>query len=303
MSDLRLNYSKTSFQTILDILSDLDKVQKDGNYSIRGWGKEVLNHGLKQNDFDKKDSNGQKLFKSTIRQFKSYKIDLEDHKFIEVYDKTNRVKGGPYYCISPLGILFLFKFQDKFTSNSTIKMFEYFSKIGFNKNFGLKRNSWKFFNNIQINKAMKTMFDNLYFDYTDQRLIMTLYVFNPKSLNKIVLTQVIIAPSFIKIIKPNLIRYRNIVTLSELDFGIAQYIRNLLCYYLIQYSKKSEFKKIPKDFRLFFTLIIKSIQNNAIIDYTESEKKSIQMYGQPFTSKEISLLTKQRLKRVIEDLT
>ena len=88
MSDLRLNYSKTSFQTILDILSDLDKVQKDGNYSIRGWGKEVLNHGLKQNDFDKKDSNGQKLFKSTIRQFKSYKIDLEDLKFIEVYSTS-----------------------------------------------------------------------------------------------------------------------------------------------------------------------------------------------------------------------
>ena len=124
MSDLRLNYSKTSFQTILDILSDLAIVQNDKRYVIRGWGKGIKNYGLKQKDFDEIDSHRQTLFKSTTSQFKNYKIDLENFRFIEVYDKTNRVKGGPYYSISPLGLLFLLKCKEELNnfrkSNSSI---------------------------------------------------------------------------------------------------------------------------------------------------------------------------------------
>jgi len=303
MSDLRLNYSKTSFQTILDILSDLARVQNDKRYVIRGWGKGIKNYGLKQKDFDEIDSHRQTLFKSTTSQFKNYKIDLENFRFIEVYDKTNRVKRGPYYSISPLGLLFLLKFQKQFTVNSTIEMFSYFSRIGLNKNYGIKNESWKFFNNKQINMAMKTIFKNIDFDYINDKLIMTLYMLNPKSFNKIALTQITSTKTYIKVTKPKSKKFKNIVTLNQLDFGLAYHFRNLLVYYLIMKLKMKEVENIPKDFRLFFGLIISSIQKDSITDFIESGKNEIQVYEQSFSPKEMSLMINHELKRVIDQLT
>lgn len=311
MSDLRLNYSETSFNTILGILEDLQRVQGDKKYEIIRWGKMIINYGVKQSDFDKLDSSSQRIFKTTERQFKSYKYDLWNLKLIEQYDKeNNKIKGGTRWSITPLGYLFYLKYQNKF---SIIPLFEFFNRTGSNslKKFQKKmkarveftrKSFWSSFNDKQINNAMKILLDNLDFNYIENRLILTLYVFNPTSLNKIVLTQVIISNPYSKVTKPNKTSKEKITSKSDLDFGLSWYMSLLLPYYLIIYSKKSDLKKLPKGFPTIFSMIKKIIQEDAILDFTEIEKKSVQSYGQ-FDTKLINHITKYQLSKVIKNLS
>jgi len=303
MSDLRLNYSRTTLDSITSILSDLFRVQNDKRYAIRGWGKKILNYGLKQADFDKSDSRKQRIFHTTEKQFRTYRIDLIDLRFIESYGKSERVKGGDYYSITPIGLLFLLKNQNEYSVNSVVDMFEYYSNISLNTNFKANKKSWRYFDNTEINKAMKMLFRYLDFDYVNNQLTISLDVFLPKSLNRISLTQVIIDQRYIKVRKPSRFKKdsREFIKIKELDFGISFFIRNLLCYYLFINTKKNKIDKIPKDFRLFFVLTSEYIRREAVNDFIELEKKRIQSYGEN-DPKIISTITKQTLQSIISDL-
>lgn len=309
MSDLRLNYSEKSFNTILTILKDLGKNQGDKQYAVRGWGKTVLDYGIKQSEFDKVDSNKQRLFQTTERQFKSYKYTLIDLRFIREYGKKDRVKGGPFYSITPLGYLYLLKFQKNF---QVIKLFEFLNRVASNsiKKYTKKqkpmigftdKKSWKSFNQNQINKAMTILLNNVDFDYQDNRLTLTLYVFNPTSLNKTALTQVIMTNAYIKIIKPSNTSKEKLTTQRDLEFGLSYYLSLLVSYYLIMYSEKNELEKIPKSFRLAVDYLRQIIQENSILEFTEINKKCIQSAG-GFDTKLIKLVTKGRLNKMIETL-
>ena len=304
MSDLRLNYSEKAFNTILMILDDLSKIQGDKQYAIIRWGKKVLDYGIKQADFDKSD-----LFQTTERQFKSYKYALWDLRFIREYNKDDRVKGGPFWSITPLGYLYLQKFQK---NHSEIKLFEFLNRSASNslKKYTKKqkamieftdKKSWKAFNQNQINKAMTVLFDNVDFDYQDNRLTLTLYAFNPTSLNKIALTQVIITNTHINVTKPNRTSKVNLTTQSDLELGLSHHLSLLVSYYLITYSKKSELEKIPIRFSLLVNNLRQIIQENSILDFVEINKKNIQSSGM-FDTKLIKLITKDRLIRAIETL-
>ena len=304
MSDLRLNYSEKAFKVILTILEDLSKIQGDKQYAIIRWGKKVLDYGIKQTNFDKSD-----LFKTTERQFKSYKYDLWDLRFIREYNKDDRVKGGPFWSITPLGYLYLLKFQKNYSGT---KLFEFLNRAASNslKKYAKKqkimieftdKKSWKAFNQNQINNAMTILFNNLDFDYQDNRLTLTLYAFNPTSLNKTALTQVIITNAQIKVTKSNKTSKVILTTQSDLEFGLSYYISLLVSYYLIMYSKKSELEKIPKRFSLLVNYLRQIIQENSILDFTEINKKSIQSHGE-FDTKLIRVLTKDRLIKAIETL-
>ena len=303
MSDLRLEYSKTELSSIISILSDLFRVQNDKRYVIRGWGKKILNYGIKQEYFDKTDSHKQRIFHTTKRQFRNHRIKLMDLRFIDSYGKDERVKGGDYYSITPLGLLFLLKNNNEFSINSIIEMFEYLSSISLNSNFKVNKKSWQYFNNIEINKAMKILLEYLNFDYVNNKLIISLDVFLQKSLNKISLTQVIIDQRYIKVRKPSGFKKvtREYIKTKELDFGISFFIRNLLCYYLFMNTKKDKINKIPKDFRLFFVIISEYVRRESVNDFVESEKKRIQSYGED-DSRIISLITKQKLQSIMSDL-
>ena len=304
MSDLHLNYSEKSFNTILTILEELSKIQGDKQYAIIRWGKKVLDYGIKQADFDKSD-----LFQTTERQFKSYKYALWDLRFIREYNKDDRVKGGSFWSITPLGYLYLQKFQKNYSGT---KLFEFLNRAASNslKKYAKKqkimieftdKKSWKAFNPNQINNAMTILFNNLDFDYQDNRLTLTLYAFNPTSLNKTALTQVIITNAHIKVTKPNKTSKEKLTTQSDLEFGLSNYISLLVSYYLIMYSKKSELEKIPKRFSLRVDYLRQIIQDNAILDFIEIDKKSIQSFGE-FDTKLIKLSSKTRLSKMIEVL-
>ena len=266
MSDLRLNYSKTAFDTILDILSDLTKIQKNKEFAILGWGKRILNYGIKQSDFNNN------YFVSSEKQFRDNKIELEEFRFIQTYDKNQRVKHGPKYAITPFGLFFLLKHRRIFTIE---RVFEYFSRIYLNKIKTISRNSWKFFDQRQIDKAIKMLFDNMEFDYDNQKLIMTLYAYDPKSFNKTVLTQVITSTTYIKVTKPKPLTkdLRQYVTRNELDFGLAYFFRDLLCYYLFINTPKKQIKDIPNEFRIFCIVIINFILNESAFDFNESQRR------------------------------
>ena len=163
------------------------------------------------------------------------------------------------------------------------------------------KKSWKAFNPNQINNAMTILFNNLDFDYQDNRLTLTLYAFNPTSLNKTALTQVIITNAHIKVTKPNKTSKEKLTTQSDLEFGLSNYISLLVSYYLIMYSKKSELEKIPKRFSLRVDYLRQIIQDNAILDFIEIDKKSIQSFGE-FDTKLIKLSSKTRLSKMIEVL-
>ncbi len=309
MSDLRLNYSEKSFNTILMILEDLGKIQGNEQYAIRGWGKIIRNYGIKQAEFEKVDSDKQRSFQTTERQFKSYKYALWDLRFIREYNKDDRVKGGPFWSITPLGYLYLQKFQKDYP---VIQFFEFLDRAASNslKKYTKKQKArmefrakelWKSFNPNQINKAMTVLFDNLDFDYQDNRLTLTLYAFNPTSLNKTALTQVIITNAHIKVTKPNKTSKEKLTTQSDLEFGLSSHINLLVSYYLIMYSKKSELEKIPIRFSLLVNYLRQIIQENSILDFTEINKKSIQSDGE-FDTKLIKLVTKDRLIKAIETL-
>ena len=171
MSDLRLNYSEKAFKAILTILEDLREIQGNEQFAIRGWGKTIRDYGIKQAEFDKVDSDKQRSFQTTERQFKSYKYALWDLRFIREYNKDDRVKGGPFWSITPLGYLYLQKFQK---NHSEIKLFEFLNRSASNslKKYAKKqkamieftdKKSWKAFNQNQINKAMTVLFDNVDF--------------------------------------------------------------------------------------------------------------------------------------------
>jgi hypothetical protein len=294
MSDLRLNYSITKFESFLDILSDLANAQNKKNYALLGWGKRVLNYGLKQSDFNSKD------FVSTEKQFRDYKMDLEVLRFIERYGKNQRVKRGPKYAITPFGLFFLLKHRNQFTVNS---VFDYFSRISHNKLTKISPKSWKFYNEKEIDKAVKMLFDNMDFVYDNENLIMTLYAFNPNRYNKTVLTQVIISQTYIKVTKPKPLTkdVRDIVTVTELDFGLAYFFRNLLCYYLFINTPKKRIKDIPKEFRLFFILILHHIQNETALDFHQAKLLDTIAYGSD-DPKLVSLLTKEKFNRIIDGL-
>jgi hypothetical protein len=319
MSDLRLNYSEKSFKTILTILEDLSKIQDDEQFAIKGWGKTILDYGIKQSELDKVDSDKQRLFQTTERQFKSYKYALLDLRFIREYNKDNRVKGGPFWSITPLGYMYLEKFQK---NHYIIKLFEFLNRSASNslKKYEKKqktsieftdKKSWQTFNDDkklvksfdqdQINKAITVLFDNIDFDYQDNRLTLTLYAFNPTSLNKITLTQVLITNSYINITKPNRTSKVNLTTQSDLEFGLSYYLSLLVSYYLITYSKKSELEEIPIRFSSLVNNLRQMIQENSILDFVEINKKSIQSSGM-FDTKLIKLITKDRLIRAIETL-
>lgn len=309
MSDLRLNYSEKTFKAILTILADLRKIQGNEQFAIRGWGKIILDYGIKQAEFDKSDSDKQRSFLTTERQFKSYKYALWNLRFIREYNKEDRVKGGPFWSITPLGYLYLLKFQKNY---SGIELFEFLNRTASNslKKYAKKqkimlefieKKSWKLFNQNQINKAMTILFDNLDFDYQDNRLTLTLYAFNPTSLNKTALTQVLITNAFIKITKPNKTSKVNFTTQNNLEFGLTYYISLLVSYYLIMYSKKSKLEKIPFRFTTLVDDLRQIIQENSILDFTEIDKKSIQSSGE-FDTKMIKLSSKTKLIKVIETL-
>ena len=308
MSDLRLNYSEKAFKAILTILADLRKIQGDKEFAIRGWGKTILDYGIKQAEFDN-SSDKQRSFQTTERQFKSYKYALWSLRFIREYDKEDRVKGGPFWSITPLGYLYLLKFQKNY---SGIELIEFLNRTASNslKKYAKKqkimlefteKKSWESFNQNQINKAMTILFNNLDFDYQDNRLILTLYAFNPTSLNKTALTQVLITNSFIKITKPNKTSKVNFTTQNNLEFGLSRNINLLVSYYLVMYSKKSELEKIPIRLTTLVDDLRQIIQENSILDFTEIDKKSIQSFGE-FDTKLIKLSSKIRLSKIIESL-
>jgi len=308
MSNLRLNYSEKAFKAILTILADLRKIQGDKEFAIRGWGKTILDYGIKQAEFDN-SSDKQRSFQTTERQFKSYKYALWSLRFIREYDKEDRVKGGPFWSITPLGYLYLLKFQKNY---SGIELSEFLNRTASNslKKYAKKqkimlefidKKSWESFNQNQINKAMTILFNNLDFDYQDNRLILTLYAFNPTSLNKTALTQVLITNSFIKITKPNKTSKVNFTTQNNLEFRLSHYINLLVSYYLIMYSKKSELEKIPIRLTTLVDDLRQIIQENSILDFTEIDKKIIQSFGE-FDTKLIKLSSKIRLSKIIEAL-
>ena len=308
MSDLRLNYSEKAFKAILTILADLRKIQGDKEFAIRGWGKTILDYGIKQAEFDN-SSDKQRSFQTTERQFKSYKYALWSLRFIREYDKEDRVKGGPFWSITPLGYLYLLKFQKNY---SGIELIEFLNRTASNslKKYAKKqkimlefidKKSWKPFNQNQINKAMTILFNNLDFDYQDNRLTLTLYAFNPTSLNKTALTQVLITNAFIKITKPNKTSKEKLATQSDLEFGLSYYINLLVSYYLVMYSKKSELEKIPIRLTTLVDDLRQIIQENSILDFTEIDKNSIQSFGE-FDTKLIKLSSKIRLSKIIESL-
>ena len=309
MSDLRLNYSEKAFKAILTILEDLREIQGNEQFAIRGWGKTIRDYGIKQAEFDKVDSDKQRSFQTTERQFKSYKYALWDLRFIREYNKDDRVKGGSFWSITPLGYLYLQKFQKNYSGT---KLFEFLNRAASNslKKYAKKqkamieftdKKSWKAFNQNQINKAMTVLFDNIDFDYQDNRLTLTLYAFNPTSLNKIALTQVIITNAHINVTKPNRTSKVNLTTQSDLEFGLSHHLSLLVSYYLIMYSKKSELEKIPIRFSLLVNNLRQIIQENSILDFVEINKKNIQSSGM-FDTKLIKLITKDRLIRAIETL-
>jgi len=294
MSDLRVIYNQKSFEAILDILSTLNSIQNNERYSIRGWNNRLLGYGLKQTEFDKLVSS-----KTTERQFRTYKSNLLDYRFMEIYNKRQRVKGRDRYSITPIGLLFLYKHRH----NSMYDMFDYFKRITLVKEFKIDKKSWKFFSESQINKAMDLLFKYFDFDYEKNRLTVTLDAFIPKTLFRITLTQAVIDQRFIKIVKPLRAndKVRDVVTLKELSWGIAWYVRNLLFYYMYINTKKGLVNKIPKEFRGFFITILKQIEHESMTNFVETSKKEIQAYGDD-SPKLISVITKDRLKRVIVDL-
>ncbi len=294
MSDLRVIYNQKSFEAILDILSTLNSIQNNERYSIRGWNKRLLGYGIKQTEFGKLESS-----KTTERQFRTYKSDLLDYRFIEIYDKSKRVKGRDRYSITPIGLLFLYKHRH----NSMYDMFNYFKRITLKKEFRINKKSWEFFSESQINKAMNLLFKYFDFDYEKNRLTITLDVFIPKTLFRITLTQAVIEPRFIKVVKPLRAndKVRDNITLKELSWGIAWYVRNLLFYYMYINTKKGLVNKIPKEFRVFFTTILKQIEHESLTNFVETSKKEIQAYGED-SPKLISVITKDKLERIIVGL-
>ena len=141
-------------------------------------------------------------------------------------------------------------------------------------------------------------FQKQYIDTGEQNLDGT---FNPTSLNKTALTQVLITNSFIKITKPNKTSKVNFTTQNNLEFGLSYYINLLVSYYLVMYSKKSELEKIPIRLTTLVDDLRQIIQENSILDFTEIDKKSIQSFGE-FDTKLIKLSSKIRLSKIIEAL-
>jgi hypothetical protein len=294
MSDLRVIYNQKAFESILDILSTLKSIQNNKRYEIRGWNKRLLGYGLKQTEFDKLEDS-----KTTERQFRTYKMDLLDYRFIEIYDKNKRVKGRDRYSITPIGLLFLYKYRH----DSAYDLFDYFKRITFNREFKIEKKSWKFFRESQINKSMNLLFKYLEFDYEERKLTVTLDAFIPKTFFRITLTQAVIDPRFIKITKPLKTndKIREYVKFKELSWGIAWYVRNLLFYYMYINTKKSMINKIPVEFRNPIIIILKQIEHESLTNFVENSKKEIQAYGDD-SPKLISILTKNKLQRFTEDL-
>ena len=158
MSNSRLKYldKDNAFQGILSVLFE---VFDDKLYTIHGWGQKTIGYGIKKSQFNEERFQ-KKIPKITERTFKHHKNELIERRFIKVFDKTNRVKRGPYYSITPIGMFYMLVKLESFPKNLSkkiLKFMEFYVKQ-FNSEFD--NSFFNYFNEKNIKDAID--------DFTEQ---------------------------------------------------------------------------------------------------------------------------------------
>ena len=268
MSDLCLNYNLKEIENMTNILYHVFRVHNDKVYAIHGWGKKIIGYGIKQTSFDNFNS---KQHPINERKFRIHRQTLLDNRLIEVFDKSKRVKGGPYYSITPLGLLFLLTKIKKYEKNMITDIFKVldFTRLR-NQKMRFDVKLWKYFTPIQINKAMKQLTHQTEFTRSNDKFGLSLDLYLFSSMNRIRIFQSKYDSKIITLEKALWKQYEEekdsgeIVNVDKKEFywQVSFYFTLSLCYYLFKNLKsKAVIQKTPLPFREFVDMIYQMIHD------------------------------------------
>ena len=167
MSNSRLNYLEKD-NAVTEILSALFKTFDDKLYTIQGWGHKTLGYGIKQNKFDDKEFPNKKS-RITERTFKHHKKELLERRFIKIFDKTNRVKNGPYYSITPIGMFYLMTRLKSFPKNLSKKLLRMLEFYVTQSNPKFDNSFFDYFNKKSIKVAIEELIKQVVFKELQDR--------------------------------------------------------------------------------------------------------------------------------------
>lgn len=282
MSELCLNSNSKETENIVNILYHLFRVDGNKEYVIRGWGKKILGYGIRQAGFEEFRT---KKYPTSEKRFRDYKDKLLNRRLVEVFDKSNRVKGGNRYHITPLGLLFLLT---NIENNSTNTITDVFKRLDFTRlnepRMAFDTKVWKFFKQEQITRAIKQLSNKIEFRFedNDNEIMMDILLFKSKNrirvfqakFNKVDL--ILLKSFYVQIIEDREPNEAIIVESKKFYWEISFYFTLLLVYYLFNNLENKEvFAKMPFPFQNFVGAIWETISNELTIDSVDNSFEAI----------------------------
>ena len=282
MSELCLNYTLKEIENMTNILYHLFRAHNDKTYAIHGWGEKILGYGIKQTSFE-----NFKLKQHPIneRKFRMHRQTLLDNRFIEIFGKSKRVKGGPYYSITPLGLFYMMSKMDGYGKNI---MTDIFKILDFHTPKKLvwdyfESKLWNDFTIKEIDKAVKQLTTNSEFIFKSDETLFSLDILLLNSNNKLRVFQ---ARLNLKQIQMEKLGSMDLKKSKFKDhskgfyFGISNYISMLLCYYLFQNIKNQKrFRKMHPSFQNKVDWIWSIIEMELKKDLEKINSDVIESYG------------------------
>jgi len=277
MSDSRLKYNLKKEQAFTNILYQLLDSHDVKNRKIIGWGKKLQGYGIKQTDFNLFENS---TYRVDERIFRNNKKDLLDKKFIRVFDKSNHVKNGPYYSITPLGLFYLFQNMKNISDSEITGMFKLLSfySLGENKS---DVTFLKHFTEQQKLKAIKDLFRYCKFDIDDERIIFSIYI--PLFSLNVIFLEARISSKDIDLNIAHLVDTYDLPAMiddDELNWQIAFTLRLLLSYYLyVQMENKKNILKLPRDFQKSINSVTYLLGSSLQSELDEISKLRMKTFG------------------------
>jgi len=272
MSNIRTKSYLKKDESFANILYHLFRAFGDKDHAVHGWGQKIRGYGIKQSRFQKFNKT---KYPINERIFREHKKELVDRRFIEVFDKSNRVRGGPYYTITLLGLFYLLsklKIYEKNTVNDVFKILDSYKLDDKKMKFDFKL--LNHFTTDEIHKAMKqlTHFSEFIFGVDDTVISLDLFIFPSK--NRLRVFQARINSDQIQLEKEvwtDLNKDSPFIDKKRFYWLFSLYFTMLLCYYLFKNMKDHKAaQKTPYPFQQNLGIVSHAIETELSRDISEN---------------------------------
>ena len=269
MSNLRIKYLDKE-EAFDEILSGLFKIFGEKQYAVYGWGHDILGYGIKQSKLGKDFQRGG--LEINERRFKHHKKELLERKFIKVFDKTVRVKKGPFYAITPIGMYYLLSKLEKFSRNTSKNIFKL---LKFYTTHSTKTDNtfFKYFDENSINKAIHQLVNQIVFERMDNKKNLIRFNLNFTSNVSIRFLEIQYGKKDITVVWSAMVfgfqKFEKIDE-NQFNFQIANATERILSFYLFNSMKNVlDIQKVPSRIQSGLRNII---INNLYVEIIGAEK-------------------------------